>query len=54
MTKVNHESKEYDPNYYKPTRSVVEYLNRELQNQELTDPASLAGKRRKFRRKKEI
>jgi len=53
MTKLIQGSKQYGVTYYEPSPSVVEYLNRELQNLELTDPASLAGKRRKFRRKKE-
>ena len=53
MTTIKHELKESETHYYEPTRSVVEYLNRELQNLEPTDQVSLAGKRRKFRRKKE-
>ena len=36
MTTIKHELKESETHYYEPTRSVVEYLNRELQNLEPT------------------
>ena len=53
MTHNKHKSQEHGLKYYEPSASVVEYLQRELQNLEPTHPNTRAGERRKFRRKKE-
>lgn len=53
ITTSDQESKQYGFQYYKASPYVIDYLRLELQNLEKTDPASIAGKRRKYKRKKE-
>ncbi len=53
MTDLKDNPSQYGVRYYDPSPTVIDYLQKELQNLEQTDPATLAGKRQKYRRKKE-